>query len=91
VGKRQTRWISEVAREKALEAYREKHPDFGPVTAVEKLQKGEGITGGISTLRRWLIEEGLWQSRRQWRVYRSHRERRACFGELVQFDGSHHR
>jgi hypothetical protein len=33
-------------------------------------------------LRRWLIEEGLREDNR--------RRQRACFGEMVPFDGSHH-
>ena len=49
----------------------------------------EGIAIGASSLRRWLIEEGLWEGKRKRRVYRSRRERRSCFGELLQFDGSH--
>jgi transposase len=88
VGKPSNRRTSEGLREKALEAYREKYPDFGPTLAAEKLREVDGIGVGISTVRRWLLEEGLWQSRRQGRIYRSRRERRPCFGELVQFDGS---
>ena len=91
VGKKSNRRIGEAVREKAVEVYREKYLDFGPTLAAEKLREVEGIGVGISTLRRWLLGEGLWQSRRQRSVYRSRRERRACFGELVEFDGSHHR
>jgi len=40
------------------------------------------------TLRRWLLQAGLWQKRRKRREHRSRRERRAHFGELVQMDGS---
>ena len=42
------------------------------------------------TLRRWLLEEGLWQPHRQREQHRSRRPRRACFGELVQMDTSIH-
>jgi hypothetical protein len=42
------------------------------------------------TLRRWLIDEGLWQRRRRRDPHRSRRPRRACFGELVQMDASIH-
>jgi hypothetical protein len=51
----------------------------------------EGINISNETLRRWLIAEGLWVGRRRRREHRSRRKRRACFGELIQFDGSHHR
>jgi hypothetical protein len=64
-----------------LRAYRERYGDFGPTFAAEKPEEEEGIRISDETLRRWLIEEGLWEGKRR---------RRACFGELVQFDGSHH-
>jgi hypothetical protein len=34
-----------------------------------------------------LKEQGLWQRRRR---RGKHRKRRACFGSMVQMDGSHH-
>lgn len=42
------------------------------------------------TLRRWLLEEGLWERQRRRDPHRSRRPRRACFGELVQMDASIH-
>ena len=51
----------------------------------------EGVKISDETLRRWLIEDGLWKVMRNKQEHRSRRERRPCFGELVQFDGSHHR
>jgi len=39
------------------------------------------------TLRRWMLEEGLWSRERQ---RKPHRQRRQQFGELVQMDGSFH-
>jgi hypothetical protein len=45
---------------------------------------------GVETLRHWLIDEGLWQARRQGARHRQWRERRAHWGELVQMDGSDH-
>ena len=43
------------------------------------------------TLRHLMIEAGLWKgrSRKKARIHQS-RQRRSCFGELVQIDGSHH-
>jgi hypothetical protein len=37
------------------------------------------------------LVEGLWERKRQRSEYKSRRERQECFGELIQFDGSHHR
>ena len=76
-------------RQAMLARYRERYADFGPTLAAEYLvQEGYGIDH--ETLRRWLIQEGLWQSRRKRQAHRQWRERRAHLGELVQMDGSYH-
>jgi hypothetical protein len=56
---------------------------------MEKLQ-GEGYEIHHETLRRWLIEANLWQRQRKRHQYRSRREPKHRFGEMVQMDGSHH-
>jgi transposase len=89
-GKPSNRKSDETVRKAALEAYRKRYADFGPTFAAEKLEEVEGVKVNAETLRRWLMEEGLWQRKRRSNPYRSRRERRACFGELLQFDGSHH-
>ena len=76
-------------RKAVLEAYRRRYADFGPTFASEKLA-AEGLEVNPQTLRRWLIEVGLWQRRRRRDPHRSRRLRRACFGELVQIDASLH-
>jgi transposase len=73
-----------------LEVYRRRYPDFGPTFAAEKLHEHEGLTVCPQTLRRWLIEAGLWQRKRRRQQHRSRRPRRALFGELVQMDASVH-
>ena len=90
-GKPSNRRIADEVREAALAAYRSKYPDFGPTFAAEKLSEIEGIKISVSVLRRLLIAGGEWKSKRRNREYRSRRERRECFGELIQFDGSHHK
>jgi hypothetical protein len=72
-----------------LGAYRQRYPDFGPQLASEKLAE-EGLVVAPQTLRRWLIEAGLWQRQRRRDPHRSRRPRRDCFGELVQMDASEH-
>ena len=69
----------------------ERYADFGPQLASEYLRDAHAETVSAETLRGWMIEAGLWQARRR-RAKRQHcsRQRRACFGELVQIDGSHH-
>ena len=65
--------------------------DFGPTFAAEQLARRHGIQVGKETLRGWMIEAGLWQSKPQ-RLREVHgwRPRRSGFGELVQWDTSEH-
>lgn len=42
------------------------------------------------TLRRWRLAEGQWTVRRRRQKHRQWRERKPCFGAMVQLDGSHH-
>jgi len=76
-------------REAVVGRYRERYSGIGPVLAMEKLAE-DGHEVARETLRRWLLEEGLWEPRRKSVKHRQRRERRAHFGELVQIDGSHH-
>ena len=76
--------------EKAITLYREKYYDFGPTLAQETLFDRDGLEISVSTLRRALIAAGLWKQKKNSNEYRSRRVPRARFGELVQFDGSHH-
>ena len=76
-------------RRKVLAAYRQRFAGFGPTFASEKLAELDLVVSP-DTLRRWLIDEGLWQRQRQRESHRSRRPRRSCFGELVQMDASIH-
>jgi hypothetical protein len=76
-------------RRRVLHAYRADFHDFGPTLACEKLAQ-RGLHVSRETLRRWLIQEGLWQPRRRRELHRKRRPRRECFGELVQMDTSTH-
>lgn len=70
---------------------RERYYDFGPTLAHEKLIECHGLRLSVESVRRLLIGEGLWRVRRaRAAVIHQLRERRACFGELVQLDGSPH-
>lgn len=89
-GKPSGRRTGEAERERAAALYKERYNDFGPTFAAEKMLESDGFTIGVSTLRRILIAEGLWERKRASREYRSRREPKARFGELVQFDGSPH-
>ncbi len=69
----------------------QKYTDFGPTLASEKLFELDGIKISKEKARRIMIAKGLWKVRRKRRrdVHRW-RERKHYFGEMVQFDGSHH-
>ena len=77
-------------KERIVELYRERYPDFGPTLFTEKLQEREGITVSRETVRIWLIQEGEWKKHRKRKAHRQWRERKDHFGEMLQMDGSHH-
>jgi len=89
-GKPSNRRINRTLVKQALSLYAEKYNDFGPTLAQEKLLERDRLEIGISTLRRELIAAKLWIPERNSREYRARRNAREHFGELVQFDGSHH-
>jgi transposase len=65
--------------------------DFGPTLAHEKLTEQHGMKLSVETVRKLMISEGLWKPKKSKKLVVHHmRERRACFGELVQLDGSPH-
>lgn len=76
-------------KEEVLAQYQSRYDGFGPTLASEKLAK-EGYVVGRETVRKWLIEKGLWEKRRKRKAHRKSRDRRECFGELLQMDGSIH-
>jgi transposase len=89
-GRPSNRRSSEEQRGKVLSLYEERYSDFGPTLAAEKLFECDGITISDETLRKWLIEGGLWKKRRKRSPFRRWRPRRESFGEMLQMDGSHH-
>lgn len=64
---------------------------FGPTLAGEYLRKKHGIPIGREALRQLMSEAGLWRPKRRKAAEIHHwRERKARFGELVQWDTSEH-
>jgi len=68
-----------------------KHKDFGPTFAQEKLEK-IGVNLNKETLRTIMTDSKLWKpkKRRGPQIHREWRERMSTRGELVQFDGCYH-
>lgn len=91
-GRPSNRRLDEKLRERALEKSREAlYADFGPTLLSEHLERDHQI-GPVhpSTLRRWMIADGRWTSKKRGKRHRKRRERRGSFGELVLMDTSIH-
>jgi hypothetical protein len=88
-GKPSARRTEPKLRHKILDRVDEKYRDFGPTLAAEYLAK-EGLAVDHETLRRWLLADGKRQVRRRGQQHRQWRERKPCFGAMVQLDGSDH-
>lgn len=75
----------------ALRIIRQRYPDFGPTLACEKLRECHGIALSKETVRKLMTDVGLWipRCKKLGRIYQP-RNRRSCFGELIQIDGSDH-
>ena len=90
-GSHSNRAISGKIKDKVLMLFKDKYPDFGPTLASEKLFERDKIKVNDETLRLWLIEEGIPYKKRKKRPHRQWRERKECYGQMVQMDGSHHK
>ena len=91
-GKLGNRRIDDEVKDKVLKLYDKRYWDFGPTLASEKLEEDDKIEVNHDTLRCWLIDAN--KGKREWqrkaRPHRQWRQRKDCFGEMVQVDGSHH-
>ena len=90
-GKASNNHLDEAVVQQALDLIKGKYADFGPTLAHEKLVELHGLKLSDESVRRLMIAEGIWKPKRA-KQPSAHqmRERRACFGELVQIDGSDH-
>jgi len=88
-GRKGGRAKPEAEKARALKLFAERYADFGPTLAAEKLVEA-GLEVDHETLRRWLLEAGLWEASRRRAKHRQWRARKANFGTMVQLDGSHH-
>lgn len=89
-GRPSARKIKDNIKETIIEAYTEKYKGFGPRLTYEKLVEIEGIEIGRESVRKQLLEAGLWEISRKSKKHRHWRERMKYRGEMVQMDGSHH-
>ena len=89
-GRRSSNAIDEKKKKEVNRVCKQKYEDFGPTLASEKLLENEKIEVSKETVRQWMLEEGLWTIKRKRRKHRKWRERKPCYGQMVQMDGSHH-
>jgi len=90
-GRVSNRKIREEIKHATLQRVRKQYWDFGPTLAHEKLTEDHGFSFSVETLRQWMIADALWhpKSKKHKREHQM-RERRSCFGEMIQIDGSPH-
>lgn len=90
-GRPSNRAFKEELRANILGLVRQYYHDFGPTLAAEYLAERHQIAISHETLRKWMIQAGLWKDREARRPRPCQpRYRRDCRGELIQVDGSKH-
>ena len=90
-GKSSNRSLKEKERQVIIKLLHKNYADFQPTFASEKLKEKHAIQRDPKTIRQIMIDEGLWKPRKKKvKEFRSWRQRKACFGEMEQFDGSYH-
>jgi len=89
-GRPSNRCFAQRIKERVIKIYREGYRDFGPTFFSEKLEEYHQIKIDHETLRRWIRSSGHVGWQRKKRPHRRRRERRSAYGEMLQFDGSHH-
>jgi transposase len=81
--------LSEQIEQTVVDLLHSRYADFGPTLAREKLVELDRVEISVSSVRKIMLAEELWKAKKARKVQAYQmRERRACFGELVQIDGS---
>ena len=89
-GKPSNNRLPQNLKDQVVALVKAKYPDFGPTFAAEKLAQSDGLKIGDETLRKLMIKEGIWKHKKRKPTHRTRRERRACYGDMEQFDGCTH-
>lgn len=89
-GRRSNNKTPQELLDQAIHLIEEKYDDFGPTLAAEKLEERNHLIINNDVLRNEMIRVGLWKTKQRKHKHRQWRERKEYFGEMVQFDGSHH-
>lgn len=89
-GQPSNRQLAKKLRAEALQLVATHYADFGPTLACEKLAEVHDVHVSRETLRKWMVEAGLWLPRKLRPRVQQPRRRRPCLGELIQIDGCDH-
>jgi hypothetical protein len=89
-GRKSNRGYPDKLKEEVIVLYRKQYSDYGPTLFSEMLTEYHNLSIDHDTIRKWLRDKAITTSLRKKRPHRQRRERRSCFGELLQFDGSDH-
>lgn len=83
--------LPDAVRDLTMGLVKAHYADFGPMLACEKLAALHDCRVSRETLRKWMIEDGLWiDRRRRLPSVRQPGNWRERTGELIQIDGSKH-
>lgn len=89
-GRQSNRKTPQEKLDEAIQLIKDKYWDFGPTFAAEKLMEIHNIVMDHDVLRKEMAKVGLHEIKKRKQKHRKWRERKEYFGEMVQFDGSHH-
>ncbi len=89
-GRASNRRYPAAVQQRVVRLWQAQYRGFGPTLLSEKLQERHQVRINRETVRQWLLAAGFWHRQRQARTPHVWRERKACAGEMVQLDGSHH-
>lgn len=77
-------------KQEILKLIKKNYYDFGPLLATEKLSEIHKIKISKETVRTFMIEDEIWKPKKKKKEkHRSWRQRKASFGEMIQYDGSY--
>lgn len=89
-GRASNRKTSEEKKQKVIARIKERYLDFGPTLAMEYIEEDGLGSFCKETIRQFMTEAGIWQPRGRKVKHRQWRERKSCWGEMVQWDTSIH-
>ena len=89
-GKTSNHKMPDEERQKIVYLINKYYSDFGPLLASEKLEEKHKIKRDKSTIRTIMINENIWTPKKKKKEkHREWRQRKASFGEMIQYDGSY--